>query len=189
MRILQMMCVVVAAKLALTLWAKRNNIRFNSVSNTFSHTDDNRLFEWSIPNYNPVRAWIEETVHFQMDDPYGTADAEWAALYPGGGIIHLGDDKQPYTVSMLHQLRCLDILRKGAIERVNKGLAHSNKPTDLQHHCVNYLRQMVLCRANTEVEDVVGKPEKIILYQQQCMDWEAVYEAVRLNQAAHALEP
>lgn len=85
---------------------------------------------------------------------------------------------------MFHQLQCLDIIRKAIVARVN-GPSSQTKPTDLQRHCVNYLRQMVLCRADPHLEEVLGKPETIVLQGHQCMDWEAVYQALRDNHALH----
>ncbi|KAL0961076.1 hypothetical protein HGRIS_006059 [Hohenbuehelia grisea] len=88
---------------------------------------------------------------------------------------------------MFHQLRCLDILRK-AIVTVDAQAQFPARDMELSQHCVNYLRQMVLCRTDMEREVVIGKdaPESFpSLYE--CRDWTVVYKAVENNQREHSL--
>jgi hypothetical protein len=125
-----------------------------------------------------VRMYIEDTAHFQMED-----DADWDALSPGDGLVYLGDDRQPYTPSMFHQLRCLNIIRKAVVDLEALGTDEVVEPSDLGHHCVNYLRQMVLCRGDLELDLVLGKPyPNVFPDTYQCKDWEAVYQEVEKNQ-------
>ncbi|KAJ6602432.1 hypothetical protein DFH09DRAFT_1301464 [Mycena vulgaris] len=128
-----------------------------------------------------VGMFIEDTVHFQME-----ADAEWDSLSPGDGLVYLGDDHQPFTPSMFHQLRCLNIIRTAVVELDVSGRNDTVQPTDLGHHCVNYLRQMVLCRGDLALDRVLGKPFPNVLPDTyQCRDWSAAYREVEKNQRMH----
>jgi len=93
---------------------------------------------------------FEDSVHYQMDTEDGRA--EWASLIPGSGLVYLGEQHHPFSISMFHQLRCLDILREDIVE--------GNSNTTLRHHCLNYLRQMVMCRGDTELETILGSSEE-----------------------------
>ena len=42
---------------------------------------------------------------------YFNASHAWRSLVPGDGLVHLGAHREPFMVSMFHQLRCLDALR------------------------------------------------------------------------------
>ncbi|KAJ6516338.1 hypothetical protein C8R45DRAFT_1087428 [Mycena sanguinolenta] len=130
-----------------------------------------------------VRMFVEDTVHYQMD-----SDLEWDSLTPGDGLVYLGDDHQPFTPSMFHQLRCLNIIRKGVVDLEASGTNEIVQPTDLQHHCVNYLRQMVLCRGDLALDRVLGKPfPNVFPDTYQCRDWSVVYHEVEKNQRMYAL--
>lgn len=116
---------------------------------------------------------------FQLDTPDGAR--EWAAIVPKDGIIHLGPYRQPYSISMFHQLRCLDIIRNETV----RDPRDTDKPTELAKHCLNYLRQMVTCRGDLEMESFQFASNKnpIDLHGvYECKDWEAVYTEAKRNQ-------
>ena len=83
-----------------------------------------------------------------QDEPYFGlhADAEWRSQFPpSGGFTDLGPNNRTFMVSMVHQLHCLDFLRVGYV---------TNR-TDLEghvQHCLQYMRQVVLCNADTTLE-------------------------------------
>lgn len=121
--------------------------------------------------------------HYRLDTLDGAA--EWSSLVPNDGLIYLGPYRQPYSISMLHQLRCLDIIRNETI----RDPGDTSKPTALARHCLNYLRQMVMCRGDLELESFQFASNKnpINLHGvYECKDWEAVYAEVRRNQKEHA---
>ncbi|KAJ7574920.1 hypothetical protein C8J56DRAFT_718508, partial [Mycena floridula] len=120
---------------------------------------------------------VEETRHFQMEN-----DMEWDALSPGNGLVYI--EHQPFTLSMFHQLRCLNIIRKAVVNLEATGTNETVQASDLGHHCVNYLRQMVLCRANLELDLILGKPQhfRVVSDTHQCLDWTVVYREVAQNQ-------
>jgi Mycotoxin biosynthesis protein UstYa len=120
--------------------------------------------------------YIEPTKHYQLSGH--DADAEWAALAPNDGIIHLGPHRQPYSISLFHQLRCLDIIRRDVVGSLPP---ERNK---LSGHCLNYMRQMVLCRADLALDPVLGREFEVEVHAEtnQCVDWRRVYQEVEKNQ-------
>ncbi|EJF62014.1 hypothetical protein BD309DRAFT_972172 [Dichomitus squalens] len=111
------------------------------------------------------------------------ASQAWAALVPGDGIVHLGAQHEPFMVSMFHQLRCLDVMR----DQLTKTRAQREEQP--ARHCMNYIRQMILCRGDTNL-DPYQYPSNIHPVEphpvRRCLDWRAVYEAVEENQREYA---
>ncbi|EPS97198.1 hypothetical protein FOMPIDRAFT_1128996, partial [Fomitopsis schrenkii] len=112
------------------------------------------------------------------------AVAEWNALVPGDGLVYTGTRRTPYMVSMFHELRCLDIIRSQiqtpAVDRDMR----------LAQHCMNYVRQMVLCRSDTYLEPY-QYPSNIApietYVERKCLDWNAVYDAAASSQMERGL--
>lgn len=127
---------------------------------------------------------VENSVRYQVDTDEATA--EWAALTPGKGIIHLGEHKRPFSISMFHQLRCLDILRVEMVQVQKTGSTLSDPvAAGLGQHCLNYIRQMLFCGADLTLDTIMGNPPKtpaVYADRFKCQDWEAVYDEVRKNQ-------
>ncbi|KJA15121.1 hypothetical protein HYPSUDRAFT_149575 [Hypholoma sublateritium FD-334 SS-4] len=152
-----------------------------------SSIDLDRTTTLTIAPLRSVRSHFENSTHYQISRD----DEEWSRLIPGDGTVHLTSpisDTQEYTVSIYHQLKCLNIIRKNIVEVEHRQLQEPvfNAITPLTQHCINYLREMVLCRSDLDLETVAGRPKAdIILYQYQCWDWEAVYTTVKRNQDTH----
>jgi len=114
---------------------------------------------------------------------------EWSSLIPTSGhLVYLKDDAgqvKKHTVTMLHQFQCLNTIRQ-----------QYNAPPDaplssLTLHCINYLRQSILCHLDLGLEsatNVWGTVARSAEYV--CRDWTELYKAVEHNQAmfqrAHA---
>ncbi|EMD39637.1 hypothetical protein CERSUDRAFT_111944 [Gelatoporia subvermispora B] len=79
--------------------------------------------------------------HFSLYD-----DEEWGTLFPSEGFTDLGPRNRTFLLSMIHQMHCLDVIRVGFVTN-RTGAAHHIE------HCLRYLRQMVLCYADTTLED------------------------------------
>ncbi|KAH7918119.1 hypothetical protein BV22DRAFT_1025128, partial [Leucogyrophana mollusca] len=142
---------------------------------------------WPIDKKRPVLMGIEDTSRYQPDTSEGRA--EWAALIPDNGIIHLGEQHLPFSISMFHQLRCLDILRESMVEAGKTGTpVDSPSASALNQHCLNYLRQMIFCRSDTYLESLLATRKAganlVLPGVYQCNDWDAVYEEARKNQEA-----
>lgn len=132
---------------------------------------------WDIGDTGAAAISIEDTRHYQLEGE--EADREWDALAPGRGLIRLGEHSQLFSFSMFHQLRCLDILRKDYIY----GLNETDFDLRLSDHCLNYLRQMILCRSEFTLASLLGDPDPNSFPDiYMCRNWETVYAAVRLNQ-------
>lgn len=85
---------------------------------------------------------FEDSVHYQINTEDGRA--EWASLIPGNGLVYLGEQPgHPFSISMFHQLRCLNIIREDIVG--------AGRNAALSRHCLNYLRQMIMCRSDAQL--------------------------------------
>ncbi|KAH9852241.1 hypothetical protein C2E23DRAFT_731274 [Lenzites betulinus] len=82
------------------------------------------------------------------------ADEDWGTLFPlSDGFTTLrGPSSSPsnypgrtFLISMVHELHCLDVLRVAFVANRTGAAVHTA-------HCLRYLRQTVLCRADTTLE-------------------------------------
>ncbi|KAF8900193.1 hypothetical protein CPB85DRAFT_1326159 [Mucidula mucida] len=119
---------------------------------------------------------VQNTVHYQLNG--SLAEAQWSSLIPeGGGIVRLGPNREPFMLSMYHQLRCLDLIRKAYIHGANGDRSFDAAAG----HCLNYIRQMVFCRGDLRLERVVdpnGPHAVQVRETTTCQDWTAVYNKV-----------
>jgi len=179
---LLLLCLSLAFKLALTIWLKK----FDSPdSKAYSYVGVDYPEAWPI-NVPKVLLASDASHRYQMDTVDGAA--EWASLTPGDGIVYLGEERLPYTISMMHQLRCMNIIRESILE--DRNATETSKPSDLARHCLNYLKQMMLCRADTYMEvfqydNSDGPIDLFSMYE--CRDWGTVHEAVKENQREYEL--
>ncbi|KAI9060766.1 hypothetical protein FKP32DRAFT_1595089 [Trametes sanguinea] len=126
---------------------------------------------------------IEDSVHYHPNN-----SAEWASTFPAGsgGFVRLGPRGRLFGVSMFHQLHCLDKMRRAV-------LAPPPSEWESWHtqHCLNYVRQMLLCAANVRLEPVKevearagGKKEAKVDglgLEHQCRDWSVLRRAAEEN--------
>ncbi|KAH9943873.1 hypothetical protein B0H21DRAFT_747371 [Amylocystis lapponica] len=163
--------VAVTTVLALNAVSKLLCLYWLSYAPTNSDTQGIGLWGSERP---PVLLQYDSNTRYGLD-----AEAEWAALVPHDGIMHVGADRAPYTVSMLHQLRCIDVMRAQLLlPRVQRDMARTAQ-------CMNYVRQMSLCHQNTFL-DPFQYAHKIAPVDphpvRRCRDWRAVYEEVAQNE-------
>ena len=131
---------------------------------------------WPPKQLPSVRVIAQSFYRLQVDN-----DAEWEVFIPGEGLIHLGEQKKPFMISMMHELRCLDLIRREILR--SAGLREEVEVSrEVIRHCVNYLRQTTLCRADTSLEMLIGDPPNAYPLTQVCKDWETVYEEIAKNQ-------
>lgn len=82
------------------------------------------------------------------------AEEEWSALFPSQpthGWVRLGPEGRPFLVTAHHQLHCLESLRR----IFTAASCTTDAPADVDwhvQHCLNGLRQAVLCNADTALE-------------------------------------
>lgn len=166
----------------------------------------------------PVAMRIDYSSHYEMDTEEGRA--EWAHLIPPGGhMVYLDDELErgsinndslrepeqvtgrPYTVTLFHQFRCLDIIREAYVSlkelkpytsntsQRSGSTSGTTAEAALVRHCMNYLRQTILCHPNLRLEpahNVVGTA--IRGYDSTCRDWSKVYEAVKKNHCSNRIQ-
>jgi len=178
MNVVLLLFFLTAMKIGGIVWFRG---RFMSRAYTFLGDDYPRVWPIKWPE-NKVLMPIHDTVRYQLDTEDGAA--EWAASMAGNGMIYLGEQCRPFSTSMFHQIRCLDNLRKTfvSVQPHNTSSARQGIDWDLARHCMNYLRQMVVCRAHPYLDPVLGYPiPNAHPDTDQCLDWRAVYQEVRRN--------
>ncbi|EMD31794.1 hypothetical protein CERSUDRAFT_59591, partial [Gelatoporia subvermispora B] len=112
------------------------------------------------------------------------SDQEWATLVPGNGTVYVGAEREPFLVSMFHQFQCLDVIRNEL--RVDK--KDRNMPR--AQRCLNYLRQMTLCRGDTFIDpfQYLSKNGALAKHPVRvCEDWRMLYSAADANQKGEAV--
>ncbi|PBK70019.1 hypothetical protein ARMSODRAFT_885487, partial [Armillaria solidipes] len=122
-------------------------------------------------------------VHYGMEGQEN--DEEFAKLLPSSGhTVHISpsnsvDESETYTVTLFHQLKCLDIIRR------EYGETYPSTP-ELTQHCLTYLHQTILCRPylGLEVTKNVGATAKKSR-EMVCKDWEVIYREAERNWAAY----
>lgn len=143
---------------------------------------------WPIKSGPAIKMHIEDSVRFSFANSEEAAHV-WEAQIPGNGAIYLGKERQPFSIGMMHELRCLHHLRAEIV--LGWSLRERNvtlPPNRLSRHCLNYLRQMVLCRADVDLEPVSTLPSKSHLRESRCNDWTTVYDAIERNQKEYTGE-
>ncbi|KAJ7065983.1 hypothetical protein B0H15DRAFT_918569 [Mycena belliarum] len=141
-------------------------------------------FSFHVSFGDQVALRITNAKHYSLDD-----DDEWSKILPASGhLIHVTEDDsgsvlpRPYTVTLFHQLKCLDIIRTQYKQPPGTPIHPRTR------HCMNYLRQILLCRPNLRleaVEDEFGLTDRYS-YDTVCRDWSSLYDEVERNQLAYA---
>ncbi len=154
----------------------RERLRSNLTPNTGTH-----YFRHS--HVEPVALRLSSTTHYQLDGSNASL-AEFSALLPEGGhTVHINDKNgrpEVYTVTLFHQLKCVDILQTYYVtDRPSKQPLSS-----IAKHCLNYLKQTTLCRPSLGLESIqTPEGHAVRSYEAVCNDWSAVYAEAERNQA------
>lgn len=134
----------------------------------------------------PARLAVSHSVRYTLDTPSGIA--EWSSVVPGGdGLVHLGPHRQPFTVALFHQLRCLDVIRT-ALVAGEQGDVRDKEDGGIVEHCLGYVRQMILCHGDTFLEPYAHPNHKDPIDMDrvyECRDWSAVFAETTKNQEEH----
>ncbi|KAK7683575.1 hypothetical protein QCA50_013413 [Cerrena zonata] len=136
---------------------------------------------------DPVTLTIEDSRHYALDSP--DADAEYRSIYPGKhlGFIRLGPKRRFFGLSMYHQIHCLDSLRNAILGRHGHGGAsHEKRDVEHSHHCLNYLRQTIMCNADMTLEPEIREGSQDVgeglAVTHVCKDWSKVHAFVEENE-------
>src|ERR1700761_2124916 len=141
--------------------------------NTSGSSSSPQPLSWSLPKLDRVTMRIISESSF-----YQAGSQAWDNLLPEGGhIVHIknSDDMiTTYTVAMFHQLRCLKILHSAYMDE------GSHRTSTLTKHCINYLRQTLMCHMDmrTELQASVATSNG---FDAMCYDWEPIFEAAEQN--------
>ena len=149
-----------------------------------AYIGDDCPLQWPLPDAVPVYMYPEDTHRYALSTPSGAA--EWRALVPpSNGTVRLGPRGRAFTVAMFHQLQCLDVIRAAMASPVAPGDARRAR---LRDHCLDYMRQTVLCHAHTDLEsvrsDVGPKIADLTRSVYRCRDWRVLYDAMDAGDAA-----
>ncbi|KAL5513571.1 hypothetical protein ACEPAH_3970 [Sanghuangporus vaninii] len=146
--------------------------------------DEAHPHNWPLPPVDSVRMHPEDTHRYALDTSHGAV--QWRALVPSAapnGTIYLGADARPFTVSMLHQLQCLDIIRTALVMEEEEDREEDTRLLVLTNHCMNYLRQVTLCHGHLALESVRSdqRPKITDLTRSTyvCRDWRVLYDALK----------
>jgi len=144
---------------------------------------------FSPPNVEPVALTVFNTVRYSLDTESG--GEEFSQLLPTGGhVVYIADRRvgkdhddedfasgvKAYTVTLFHQLKCLDIIRQQLFND-----AESNRSAVMSRHCINYLRQTILCSPNLRLESATSPGTVTETYETVCRDWTTLYEEAERN--------
>ncbi|KAL5523281.1 hypothetical protein ACEPAF_1548 [Sanghuangporus sanghuang] len=153
--------------------------RTASQNTSYSYIDDDFPPVLDVPGIDSaLELIIQPTVHYQLNG--SLADQEWGMLLPEPAVlVRLGPHYRPFAISMLHSLHCLDKLRHSIQEvpRTQIGRIHVE-------HCANYIRESILCAADTTLEPASKgeiETDDSQAVTRKCRDWTAVYEEIRRN--------
>ncbi|KAF9002917.1 hypothetical protein BDQ17DRAFT_1305870 [Cyathus striatus] len=154
-------------------WQLKYLLHRNFPSYSYVGTDMPRELPLKVRNANMV--FHDDPDHYAMT---GRASwAEWNEMRPlGKGYAYYGDAYYSFGVSMWHQLHCLNHIRTM--------LVNGDDGSDHTEHCFHYLRQGILCAADTTLE--YGGPSRLLANGDKvatgvnithtCRDWKQVYD-------------
>lgn len=130
--------------------------------------------QWSYPDLEKV------AMHFHRRSAFfGTTQEGWNQMLPSGGHLihqgHLDGSVSTHTVAVFHQLQCLNTIRQ-----YHAGDPNTPLSSPLVSHCLNYLRETVLCQMDMREEQIPDKP-LINGFDRMCIDWEAVWKDAETN--------
>ncbi|KAI0325287.1 hypothetical protein GY45DRAFT_1330469 [Cubamyces sp. BRFM 1775] len=156
----------------------------SSAHSNYTYRSEDFPRAWPLPPLATVYLAHEDSYHYAVDTALGIA--EWNVTLPrGGATLYLGDDARPFTLALFHQLRCLNIIREVVVDFFNDPSPDAKiKRFDMIHHCMNYLRQSVICRGNVRLENVRADLDPHLTVwdvTHTCKDWSAVYKAAEDN--------
>lgn len=119
------------------------------------------------------------------------SDEDWDIMPPGEGVIYIPEHDMHYLISQYHQLHCLRNFR----EYILAGAPLNTLMYGHIDHCLGYLRQMVMCAADSSLEPAShrqrapdGTIKSVITgvdIVHQCRDWSQLDEYARANYARY----
>ena len=160
------------------------------IAYNIKHVPEHNLPSWLTKPLPIAHLPMENTVHYDLGTDLGILEWDNATL-PGpnhDGVVWLtmkGGERKPFTFALFHQLRCLNIIRESLMARRHPPYTD---PSRLAIHCMNYIRQMVLCRGDLTMESArhpVGPNTVVSDVTHVCRDWSVIWDEVEENENYH----
>ncbi|KAI0258958.1 hypothetical protein BC834DRAFT_668218 [Gloeopeniophorella convolvens] len=131
----------------------------------------------------PASMTLHETVHFSLNasDPLAAAEWDTTRRHPkGSGFSRFGPEQRVMIPTFFHQLHCLHVISTTFVAQ-----GHLYATEDHFRHCLNYLRQTLLCGALDTLEegDFMSRNYETDRIGDTfvCEDWGALYETMDRN--------
>ena len=135
----------------------------------------------------PVALTLHESVHFPLNTTEALPYNEWESLFYNV-YWRYGREHRAFIISFFHQLHCLIGLQRGLMESSRSSGSHSADRH--MQHCLNYLRQTILCTSSDSLErgDFLTRDTMVDRIGESlvCQDWEQVLVAREVNYAEWA---
>ncbi|KAI3552001.1 hypothetical protein CSPX01_00677 [Colletotrichum filicis] len=144
-------------------------------SQSYTYLEGDRPHELPIKVRTIQAEFVDDPEHYGMEGFASTV--EWNAIRPPGkGFVFLGQEHFAFGVSMWHQMHCLSHIR--AV------LVNGDDGSDHTEHCFHYLRQGILCAADTTIEPggtnkKLPNGDKVAAgdgAKHTCRDWRQVHD-------------
>ncbi|THH13068.1 hypothetical protein EW146_g7117 [Bondarzewia mesenterica] len=148
----------------------------------------------SFPSTVPLRSSLSSlpSISYTFESstrytPTSSSLPSWFASLPHQlGYIRLGPNKRIFAISMSHASHCVYLFAKAIAEDWLSADEGGNE--EHLHHCLNYVRQHLLCEADTMLEEygwLESAKQGVIGTgggrERVCRDWREVYELVERN--------
>jgi len=161
----------------------RNALSFSALPVTavsdFSNIGEDTVQEYLIPpqNIGKVALLVEESVHL------GLHDLESRRAWWGMGVVStkwatLGPNFHGFYTQMYHDLHCMSAL----MDAVNFGAEDDDIVAWHYHHCLNWLRQSILCDSDVTLEPPDSLTRNFSTSRSGgthvCSDWSSVIQHV-----------
>jgi hypothetical protein len=118
----------------------------------------------SIPPAHQAPSFNHQLVVFNPDKrflgpPTPSTERSWQSLLPlGRGFVHASDREdntpQQYSIAAFHQFHCVHLLQRIFHRSVKDPLSITLEDREHFYHCVDYLRQTVLCLEDPSLDRV-----------------------------------
>lgn len=155
--------------------------RHSMASHDYAACNEHSLSPCLDISTDPVEMILEETVRYDVGSKL--SNLEWLstrAPWGNGGYVRVGDNHHVYGIAMIHQLHCVEMIARALAD---PGTSVAGPPHIA--HCLQYLKQLFLCNADTTLEpydflkrDFASHP---VGATRTCRNWAAVYAAAAEN--------
>jgi hypothetical protein len=135
-----------------------------------------------------VAMTLHESVRLAVNTTDGVADKEWREttlmIDSGHGRLRLGPAKHIFITTHYHQMHCLRVFQH-ALLGIRSEVDESHSGAEHVNHCLDYLRQTILCTGNDSLEagDFMARDWEMerLGGTLLCRDWDKLYKDMGTN--------